>query len=355
MGELIQAVWWVSRIGMVALAVAFYYHFAVARGYGTPCDAPLLGYIVSVGALSTVLLLLRTAVFAVGIGDKPSSAVRFILLYPVLLHTVEVTMAAGVAGYILLPNEHCALPLSSVYVNWSSVLMVCSWLVAGLIYPLSFDTRPQHHAQRYTSGLPTGHGASSDAVPSGAGRLLRDLHGAVLLYRTIFGFGCAVTFVSVRGGLPGGAVSLRNDHSCTDPLVLWLLLELCFHLLSYCLTLYYASRALLAPQLDVALHETVYWVFLLGVQLHSACGGIFLVFAEDAPCYDEAPSLAYMARTGSVIASCFGLGAVCFAPCWLGQLRRRRERVNAGQRSHRHQGGHGAFIAAYGHLPMRNS
>ena len=49
---------------VVALAVAFYYHFAVSRGYGTPCDAPLLGYIVSVGVLSTVLLLLRTAVRA---------------------------------------------------------------------------------------------------------------------------------------------------------------------------------------------------------------------------------------------------------------------------------------------------
>jgi hypothetical protein len=42
-----------------------------------------------------------------------------------------------------LPNEHCALPLSPPYVNWSVVLMVGAWVVAGVIYPLSFDTKHQ--------------------------------------------------------------------------------------------------------------------------------------------------------------------------------------------------------------------
>ena len=195
------------------------------------------------------------------------------------------------------------------------------------------------------------------------------------MYRTALSLGCALTFVAVRGGLPVGATSLRNDSPCTDPLVLWLLLELTFHLLTYCkynstgaifwvdfdrlfaitgCTLYYAIRALLWPHLDVRLHETVFWVFLLGVQLPSAGGGIVLVFGEEVPCYEEAPSLAYMARTGAALASCAVAIGLCLAPCWTGTLRRRRQRVLDGQQQGARRG-RGGFQATYGHLPMRNS
>ena len=350
MAGVLQAIWWAARLGAAALSVAFYTHFAVGEAAGTPCDAPLLAFIVSAGFLSAVLVVLRGAVLAVGMGARPSEPVRFLLLYPVLLHCVEVVAAAAAGAYILLPNEHCALPLSSEYVNWSVVLMVGSWLVAGLVYPLSFDTEPQDSSRRGFRGLET----NADASANGAGRFLRDLHGAVLVYRTALSLCCALTFVAVRDGLPVGATSLRNSHPCTDPLVLWLLLELTFHLLTYCCTLYYAARALLWPHLDVRLHETVFWVFLLGAQLPSACGGIILVFGEEAPCYDEAPSLAYMARTGAVLASCAGTLGLCLAPCWTGSLRRRRQRVLGGQQRSAGRG-HGGLIAAYGHLPMRNS
>ena len=152
---LLLAAWWGARMAMVGLSLAFYAYFAVDRAYGMPCDAPLLGYIVSVGVISSIMLLLRTGVFAVGIDEKPSDTMRFLLLYPVVLHGIEMAMAAAAGGYILLPNEQCTLPLSASYVNWASVLMVCSWLVAGLIYPLSFDTKPEYRTQRHGAGFRT--------------------------------------------------------------------------------------------------------------------------------------------------------------------------------------------------------
>ena len=78
MAGLLQATWWAARLGMAALSVAFYAHFAVAEAAGTPCDAPLLAFIVSAGTLSAVLVLLRGAVLAVGIGER-SAPVRFLL------------------------------------------------------------------------------------------------------------------------------------------------------------------------------------------------------------------------------------------------------------------------------------
>ena len=322
---MLQGAWWVANIAMVGLSGAVYAYFAVDLAYGSPCDAPLLAYIVSVGVLSCVLLLLRTAVVAVGIDEKPSGTMRFLLLYPVLVHGVEMMMAAAAGVYILWPTRHCALPLSAAYVNWTFVLMVCSWLVAGLIYPLSFDTAPHRRTQ-------WDHPASGRVHPESAAPLfLRDLHGCVLVYRTVFGLGCVATFVCVRGDLPIGDVSLRDGDACTEPLVLWLIVELCFHLISWSLTLYYSSRTLLAPQLDVTLHEKLYWVFLLGVQLPSAWCGIALVHGEEPPCDSEASTVAYMARTGATLAACCLLGAVCLAPCWLSQVRARREYVKRGQ------------------------
>ncbi len=326
---LLQGAWWVSRIAMVALSVAVYAYFAVDRAYGNPCDAPLLAYIVSAGVLSCVLLLLRTAVVAVGIDEKPSAAMRFLLLYPVLLHGVEMAMAAAAGGYILLPNTQCTLPLSAAYVNWAFVLMVCSWLVAGLVYPLSFDTAPHYRTQWHDSNFRPMQPRS--LIRGAAALFLRDLHGCVLVYRTVFALGCVATFIFVRGGLPAGDVSLRNDNACTEPLILWLLVELCFHVLSWSLTLYYSSCTLLAPQLDATLHEKLFWVFLLGVQLPSAWCGIALVYGKEPPCYNEAPSVAYMARTGAVLAVCCVLGAACLAPCWLSQVRTRRDNMKDGQ------------------------
>lgn len=351
---MLTAVWWTGRI-VVLLSVAwFYWRYAIGEALGNQCDQPLFMFIITEGGLSLLHMLLRSASLVVGFSDEPDTTVKFLLLYPVILHIGEVMMAVD-AGATILQPEPCELPRTQAYVHFSCWLCFAIFVVAGVVFPIMFQTRVTGMAtDRVTLAV------DPNASRHGAGRFLRSYHAYFLLYRTAAVSIMFVTYLISRDDASEQKLVLGADRwssSCTDPLKLWVFIELLLYLVSYLCTMCYAVRALLYPLFNqpLAKHEQGIWLFIL-MQFVSGLAGIKLVHSAGVEC-QSSPAY-YMAYAGAVCFFSFFVFSLCMAPYWRPWMVARRMKAKQGQMDEKRRveyelqrqgGGHGGAT----HVPLR--
>jgi hypothetical protein len=260
------------------------------------------------------------------------------ILYPVILHVVEVVLAIDVAMKLLTLSEKaanddvaCDLPLTSSYVYFSALCACGAFLAGGVLCPLMFDTRFKGHG----SDLRTIH-VDPNASPHGAGRFMKDVYSFFLIYRTGV---TAVMFVTFLASRNSDGHQLVIESNCIAALEVWIFLEAGLYLVTYLCTLTYAVRALLWPVFakPISTHEKWMWVFAL-MNVLSGFLGTKLVYDTDT---DTCPqSATYYVAYATVI--CFSTWLICTlfaASCWRPWFVTRREKAKAGQEMARTGGG----------------
>jgi hypothetical protein len=341
---MLKGAWWIGRISVFLSVVAFYGHYAVTKGVGTKCDKPLFLYVISEATVSLLHMILRTIVLLIGPTDDPSDCMRFLLLYPVVLHVAEVLASVWAMITILEPQDWsdgrsagmgggamCDLAPSPPYVYCATLVCLATFATAGVVYPMMFDTRWKGLASD-TLTLEQ----DPDASRHGAGRFLRDLHAFFLVYRMCSVTIMFITFLIVRDGESSGDFW----PVCSTAPEVWVMIELLFYLVSYVCTLTYAVRALLYPLFGrlVTTHEKAMWMYV-ALQFVSGCVGIKLVDDGGDCGGDETSAVKYMVIAGVVFFCIFVVFSVCLAPYWRPWLVTRRAKAAAGQEKERRRQG----------------
>jgi len=306
----LKTAWWGCRIAVAFVFAIVLLHNQVAETKTeTPCDAPLLGYIAVAGLLNLLVIVLRTVLLVIGYSDDPSNFVQFLILYPVALHFVELCTALIGAGYVVMPRE-CEPGYATPYVWLTVFFVLMAFINAGYLYPLMFNTRYKGKSSDRKKIV-----LDPDTSRHAAGRLFRDAHSYFLMYRTLSAFVVLVTYCVARGDVPIG-IKIETYDRCSDALVVWFCMELVFHLLTYCATLYYAIRALLFPKMLFSLHVCGFWFFVMFQVFWGALGSYLVLRARQDACFEKDKAISSMvAAAVAMFWICISL-TLCFTPCW---------------------------------------